>query len=422
MRHLIPLLIFIFSVSTAPVLQAQFRLPRPEPKPEDKFLGHWNVQTDSGTELFFVVKKRGMASFFFASKNDNTIYKGDWEVFGDALFIEWDTGRTDVMRQIDARNFRVAMFNNGYTGDETPDDEGVARAVPENEVGVWTIPPDELEARSSAKEEVEGFFGTWEVNDPKGFKYFIVVNDDRTAASSYPKSRKGKAGLRGTWRRQGSELHINWDTGHYQIIRERPREDYVTELWQPAANLSEADATIPTYRVDNFSAAGWREIYDSEEIFARANPFRTRRDANNFFRGNWVILDQGDPVQEIDVGRFGGTRIKGSKLKGDWRSQSDALYIYWNDGHRAILSPNYLSFTYQIFAPGQPFDGTPSRIYPAVPDDSGKMARFERMMEDATLRLQAYQEIQEEIRNQPIPTDDDRRQPWWKVDLWPFGG
>ncbi len=415
------LFLLVAFCTVAGISYGQFRLPRPEPKPEDAFIGHWNIQTEGGSELYLNVKERNLASFFYGGIDDNTIYLGSWEIFGDALFLEWKNGHTWVMRQIDARNFRIALFESGYTGEESPEDEGVAREVPENEVGTWTIPPDELEARSTAEEDVVGFFGNWEIQDPKGFTYYIRVNDDRTAASSYPRSRKDQVGLRGYWRRQGSELHINWDTGHYQIIRERPN-DYVTELWEPADELSVPNATVPTFRVPEIPTPGWLEIYQSEEVFARANPFRTRKDANNFFRGDWVILDQGEPVQEIDVGRFGGTRIKKTKMKGDWRSASDALYIYWDDGHRAILKPHYLSFTYQIFAPGQPFDGTPSRIYPVVPDEPAKMDRFRRMMEDATLRLRVYQEIQEEIQNQPIPTDDDRRKPWWHADLWPFGG
>lgn len=420
-RPLIVFLLLLGAAATAP-LEAQLRLPRQEPRPEERFLGHWTIQTEGGQKIYINVKRNNRASFFYGLIRDNTVYQGRWSVFGDALFLEWEKGHTDVMRPFDAQNFRFAQFKSGYTGSETPDDEGIARQIPRNEVGMWAIPPGELESRSAAQEEVEGFFGIWEIRDPTGFTYYVMVNDDRTAASSYPRSRKGRTGLRGEWRRQGAELHIMWDTGHYQIIRERP-QDYVSELRPPTTNLDEEIVPIQVQRVNEVSATAWLDIYESEEIFIRANPFRTRGDVNSFFRGKWVLLDEGEPVQEIDVGRFGGLGIRGSRLGGTWRASTDAIYLYWEDGHRAILSPRYLNFTYQIFTPGQPFDGTPTRIYEAVPGDPAKLAQFRDMKMEASMRLRAYREIQEEIRQQPIPVDDDgpRRDPWWRINIWPFG-
>jgi len=400
--------------------QQRLRSTMPEPDLEDNYQGHWKVQTDGGKEIYVHIKPNNIASHFYGLINDHNIYHGKWEIYGDALFIEWDEGYTYLMRPLDAQNFRFAIFNDGYTGSEIPDDEGLARKIPEGEVGKWAIPPDELDSRSSAREEAKGFFGNWEIQDPAGFTYYVLVNDDRTAASSYPRSRKGKEGLRGEWRRQGSELHIIWDTGHFQIIRDRP-QDFVSELYPPASNLSDNVAPIPTFRVNEITATNWLDLYQSEEIFIRANPFRSRGDSNSFFRGRWILLDHGEPVQEVDVGRFGGIKIQNSNIEGNWRSTTDSIYFYWEDGHRAILSPKHLSFIYMIFSPGQPFDGTPTRIYPAVPGDPSKLEEFRKMKEDATLRMKTYREIQEEIRNQPIPQDGDRRKrQWWDI-LWPFG-
>ncbi len=380
----------------------------------------WEITTDSGTSLYIIVKKGGLASFFYADRNDNTVYNGKWEVFGDALFIEWETGRTDVLRAIDSSNFRIAMFNTGYTGDEQPDDVGISKKLPESEVGTWTVPPEELQRMSTAREEVEGFFGTWEVRLDDGYTYYIVINDDRTAASSYSRTRKGVEGLQGVWNRQGAELHIQWDTGHYQIIREL-NNYHDTELFADATDLKQEATRIRTRRVDQMTATKWLAANEEEStVIARVNAFRSRKEVNAFFRGRWFLIVDGEPVQEIDIGRYGDIEIVDSNMKGEWRSQTDSMYLYWNDGFRAILKPVYLSFTVSIYAPGQPFDGTPTRIYSAIPADPEKMTIYQTLKEDATLRLKFFREVQERIDALPPEPKERRKRKWWQVDVWPF--
>ena len=386
---------------------------------EASFVGPWAIQMDDASSYFLIVKKGNRASFFYSDRNDHTVYNGEWQIFGDGLFISWETGRTDMIRGIDSSNFRVAHFGSGYTGSEQPDLVGIAQKMPESQIGTWTVSPEELERQSTAKEEVEGFFGTWEIKREDGLTYYLIVNDDRTAASSYPNSRKGSEGLRGSWLRQGSELHIEWDTGHYQVLRERP-QDYVTELFEPATDLTDPPETIRTRRVEFSTPGNWFENYQNEVVVARANAFQSRNETNVFFRGNWHLLVDGQEVQEIRVGRFGDIEIVGSRMEGTWRSQTDAMYFYWDDGFRAVLKPIFLSFTYSIFAPGQPFDGTPTRIYSAIPSNPEKIEQYAKRKEAASMRLRFFRQVQERLEENPPPPDKKR---WWELDfgdMWPF--
>lgn len=382
---------------------------------EPDFRGGWEVRLEGGAFYFIIVKKGNRASYFYADRNDSTIYPGSWRTFGGALYLEWEEGHTDVIQPIDAANFRLAQYPRGFTGTESPSASGLARRLPDATIGQWTIPPDELEQSSTAALAAEGFFGTWQINDPLHGTYFILVNDDRTAASSFKGSRKGEDGLRGEWRRQGTELHILYDTGHYQIIRERP-QDHVTELFPPGADLGVPAAAISARRVSTEAPGRWLEYLDSEKaLYERANAFRTLKEANSYFRGNWFLTLDGEKIQEIEISRYGGLEIRGSSVKGQWRSSSGSLYFYWNDGHRAILQPLFLGFVYSIYRPGQPFDGTPARIYPVQPADEQKLEEYRALLIEASQRLRFFRALEASL---PPPPPDKKN--WWEIDLWPF--
>ncbi len=94
------------------------------------FSGAWALETDSGMKAYMIVKDKEKAVMFYADRNDHTIHPGEWGVYGDALFVEWRRGSTYMIRAIDGQNFRIAVFNGGYTGTESPDDVGIARPVP----------------------------------------------------------------------------------------------------------------------------------------------------------------------------------------------------------------------------------------------------------------------------------------------------
>ena len=140
----------------------------------------------------------------------------------------------------------------------------VAQQVPKEILGQWAEPPTQSEDLISDRDKAKGFFGVWEVESKNGTNY-IFVESDRSAASTWNAGGTMPIGLRGAWAKQGSELHIAWNTGHYSILRENERGHAYKRI-EPGVIIEDDESKLlPASRVDEASIPGeWLSNYQKE--------------------------------------------------------------------------------------------------------------------------------------------------------------
>ncbi|MGJ3243838.1 MAG: hypothetical protein ACFE0O_12920 [Opitutales bacterium] len=383
------------------------------------FAGAWQVGPggDRESDYYVIIKKDQRASWFWGSKSDTTIHYGTWEARDpDTLVIDWENGRRDVLSRTAS-----GFVTRAYSGNlESPGNliwEAKTLRVPENVIGSWAVPPGEVGNRSTAEREAEGFFGTWEMTREDGTTYYVIVQDDRTAGSSYDGTGKGAEGLRGVWRRRGDELHITWDTGHFEIIRQQ-EFDYDSTLFEPGAFLGrlENGTAADASRVEWTAPGIWLTDYEEErERYERASLFPKRSEAYKFYRGDWQVVDGDRIVETVELKRFNDADSdRGGNMDGQWRLSGQDVYLVWDDGIRATIENIHRSFVIKLFSPGQPLDGTPQKIFPLEPVDEEKFEKLEELKLEASERMRRFRERQE---NLPGRGGDNQRS--W-LNFWPF--
>ena len=382
----------------------------------ETFEGVWEATfSESDQSAFILIKDDNQASFFFDFTEDNLVHPATWSldtVPETKLRVTSTMGHVfEIVRG--AANYQVLWSRNDGSSAQ-----GTIISVPDSEVGKLSVSPDEARRRDTTLATAEGFFGTWEIQNSEGLPFYIVVEDNRTAASSYPFSSYGTRGLRGRWVKRGDELHIRWDSGHYSIIRELPTK-YESVFYIPGEALNDENAgeTTIAARVD-FRAPGlWATEYrETKADYATSiSAFRKRSNARTFYRGKWDVVDSDGSFKEtIDLSRFqdiDSNREGG--VDGSWRVSSDWAYITWEDGLRAVVQPIDDAFAISIFLPDQALDGTPYKYFPLVPHDERKYAEYIEKRTEASERLREY--LETERRDAECRRERDS---WFS--FWPF--
>ena len=109
-----------------------------------------------------------------------------------------------------------------------------AQQVPAEVIGQWAKPPTKASKVASELNQAKGFLGVWKIGEDGTNAKYIFVESDRSAATT----AGGEDGLRGSWAKQGSELHITWDSGHYSILRPNKRE-FIYKMVEPGINIQD---------------------------------------------------------------------------------------------------------------------------------------------------------------------------------------
>jgi hypothetical protein len=255
--------------------------------------------------------------------------------------------------------------------------------------------------------EVEGYFGTWEIRRENGSTYFLVIEDDRTVGSNYPDTRFGPGGLIGSWRRQGDDLHIFFNSGHYMILRKRP-QDYVALLFEPGRAIDpNAEIADPAAKVRRSPPQAWLDAYRQErESFGRVSGFNNRRQVTRFYQGGWSLLtDEGERAR-LTLGRFGGARLKmeGRKLRqGRWSTSGQSVLVRWSDNSRSFMSPVHTSVVYSFFNEGDPLDGAPAVVFGLRPENEAQLEKYRERLAERTRQVRARERAREERLENPEP-------------------
>ncbi len=383
--------------------------------PGEDLRGVWQIEVPGEGPVILIVKKNNRASWFRGEGPDRTVYQGSWTEAGDGLDLSWEAGGQLLMRP---NRPTVDVIALDAAGNERF--RSVALLVPDEVLGQWARPPRSEDDLLADRDEAEGFFGLWETGDEE-VREHLFVEPDRSAASTWAGGAAGDRGLRGSWARQGSELHIAWDTGHYSIIRETPR-GYTYVRLEPGTEIEEAEAPpVPARRLREADIdPAWMARYEEERAAENSGlAFSSRRNAQRFYRGDWLVQRGPNDFERIGVGRFGGLDTSRSRdLDGEWRLSGQDLFMLWSDGTRRIISPVGNGFVLYEYRAGRPLDGIPTRIHATVPAEAKKLE--EHLADRAEVARQLHDLAEASGVEEPA-----REAGWGRTFMrwaWPFGG
>ena len=380
---------------------------------DELFRGTWQIETPERGTLIMILQNQGRASYFWGDNADTTVYQGTWSSTPEVATLAWPDGSQHRIES-DRLGFDATyLAANGAERYASP-----AQQVPGEILGQWAKPPTRDSELDSDRDQAEGFFGIWRVGDEdKDDPHYVFVESDRSAAST----RGEGGGLRGSWAKQGSELHIAWDSGHYSILREN-RRGFAYKRIAPG-KVIENDTTDPQPAIrtnrDNVPSP-WLTGYETErESYTGGIAFASRKNARNFYRGDWVIRLGANQFERIEIKRFGGLATSLDRsLSGEWRMQGQDIFMRWDDGMRKILTPIGRGFVIYAYRPGRPLDGVPTRTRAAAPADTSKLADYAEERED----------VAEQMRNLAAAAGLDPSQQansgWGRTFarwVWPFG-
>lgn len=348
---------------------------------DELFRGTWQIDTPEKGALIIMVKSQSRASYFWGDNTDRTVYSGTWTSEGDTATLTWADGNQHRIEG-DSLGFAITYIDAGGREHYVTK----AQQVPAEIIGQWAKPPTKASKVASELNQAKGFLGVWKIGEDGTSTKHIFVESDRSAATT----AGGEDGLRGSWAKQGSELHITWDSGHYSILRPNKRE-FIYKMVEPGL-IIEDDETImrPAARiVEDRVPSSWATKYQAErEINTGGIAFSSRKNARAFYRGIWIVKLSENRFERITLSRFGGlSTTLDSGLEGDWRMQGQDLFMRWDDGMRKILSPIGRGFVIYEYRPGRPLDGVPTRTYAAAPADSSKLAEHLEGREQVALQI-----------------------------------
>lgn len=351
------------------------------------YRGVWQAKAPEEGRLIFILKRNNLASYFWADNADRTVYQGSWSSDTEGALIKWDDGSSHRITP-NLLGHKVAYLD----ASQIKRYETAMDRLPEEILGQWAKEPLRPEEEYSDRDRAKGFFGTWEVASDSE-PYYLVIEPDRSAATNWTQGDAASQGLRGSWAKQGSELHISWDTGHYGVLKENER-DFTFRLIAPGAFIekNESGEQLATRINRDQVPVEWQAAYNDErQTQAGGVAFSSRKDAILFYRGSWIIQLSEDVFERIEIGRFGGLKTsKDSTLYGNWRMSGQDVFMNWDDGLRKILSPVGNGFLLYEYRPGRPIDGVPTQIFSATPESVTKLTEHmegRKVVAERLLRL-----------------------------------
>ncbi len=351
---------------------------------EDLYRGTWQIDTPDDGALILIVKRNGLASYFWGDNADRSVYKGRWSRDESGATLTWADGST---HRISRDTLGYAIAYSDATSHELYTTQ--AELVPKEILGQWAKAPAKPDEQVSDRDKAKGFFGTWAIGTGSD-TYYVVVEPNRAAASNWSQGNASAKGLRGSWAKQGSELHLAWDTGHYGILKQNKR-DFSFKLIPPGTVIDAAPSKrLTASRTSNAHLpAEWDTLYKAEKKAKTGGiAFSSRKNANIFYRGVWIIQRSEKTFERVEIGRFGGLSTStDSTLKGTWRMTGQDIFMRWDDGMRKVLSPVGQGFLLYEYKPGRPLDGVPTRIFSATPADAAKFAAHMKGRQDVAEQM-----------------------------------
>jgi hypothetical protein len=372
------------------------------------WLGTWEFSEPRSGPQFLILRAGGNASMFSGHANTSAVMQGRWRFDGVRLEVNWPERGIHVLERRDG-DFLMSYIE--------PETEGfqftvAATRMPTDYLGSWAVDPVSRRDQTQRENEDSGFFGNWLIQPNGDEPYFILIRNDRSAATSLTSKNAASSGKLGTWARQGTELHITWEDASYTVFQVAGDAFSVVHFPTGESLDKERSDGIPARRIRRDAVdADWLERFNAErDEMGWGIRFETQRAAQRFYRGNWLVDRSDFGVERISLGRMGGIRSTRRPIaRGEWRLSTQDLFLNWEDGFRQVITPIGSNFVLFEYAAGRPVDAVPSRVFQAVPEDLEKLSAAQRE------RKIAHPVFESE------PVRAEQRGGWFS-DLWPFGG
>ena len=347
---------------------------------DDLFRGTWQVQTPEKGALVIILKSQGLASYFWGDNSDRSVYQGNWTGSEKSATITWGDGSSHIIERADGGFTATYKGTSGNSLYSSP-----AMQLPQEMLGQWAKPPTREDEMRSDRDKAKGYFGIWKLADAEDY---LFIQADRSAASNIGTGK----GQRGEWAKQGSELHIIWDSGQYSILSETERGFIYKQI--EAGQIIEDDKTetvAAARTIESSVPSGWLANYKAErEADMGGIAFSSRKLARAFYRGKWLVRRGEKAYERIELAHFGGLSTSADRsLGGQWKLSGQDVFMRWDDGMRKILSPVGRGFVLYEYKPGRPLDGVPTRVLAAAPTDSAKLAKHLQGRENVAEQMQA---------------------------------
>ena len=346
-------------------------IAQPSAQTHDSVTGAWRVTHPVNGHLYMIVRGNNLVSYFWEFWKGERVMRSEWKEFGKGIYFALESGDKLILTRTDA-GVEVFMYNAGKAMAGEPDLRLFALRVNAIDVGKWYNPGTTSRAKDKDEDDSTGFFGTWEVVSSKGLPYQIVIEEDRTAATNWPHSDRGVDGMVGSWVRQGSELHIVWDTGHYDILRKEEGKFHKIG-YPPSIEIGSVEPQPqPALKVVWFPQDPWRARYEARRNAGVSSPsWKSAKHASKFFRGDWKLLSTPGELTRLEMGRFGSIRgiRNGKEQKGTWRCTSDYALLRWENGTTELLRPVGQHYVTMLYSPLKNLDSIPDRVCPIEPYD-----------------------------------------------------
>lgn len=246
------------------------------------------------------------------------------------------------------------------------------------------------------------FYGFWETLEPAGDTYVINVKRGNRASSFYTGSAASRI-IKGTWKLDGDQLTLTWDSGHRDVLARLENGTFERRAYKPGQDLSGEpsyvtratgiDPRIPGSLGVRQDDAEWEEREGSDK---EASPVETvsydvpiRNDFNGYWKvrqGSGGFLGIGASGAEefyLHLQRNGIAQValrrwnEDNNLKGEWTLEGDTAVIVWPNGQRDVLRETQDgSFSLLFYQDDYEEGAKPDAVMPAASAGSAEAAHF----------------------------------------------
>jgi hypothetical protein len=340
------------------------------------FEGMWRTEHPDLGGVFFRIKSDESCSYFLEAGTQTQINLGECVQEGDMVRLSFENGV--VIEVMDSTNVssEARIDSAGVGGSSMGFFDTTAVRVSNNAIGRLTVDEDD----EDEEEDRSGFFGGWEGDMLDGEKFYLYINNDRTAGISRRLSDDNIfKGTIGYWNKEGEKLLCYWNDGSFSFIELNGRRVEMT--WFDEGSLLE-EAKGYTYRILPVATRALPTDWYTEfrNNYSERMPIIVLRNLSqmkSFFRGSWQVGDGGEDGDQIKLRRFGNawTNRYGG-VKGDWYPRSDRATIVWQNGVKETISTVANQFVVMSYNPNQPLSGRPARIQRVEPEKEEKLGYY----------------------------------------------
>ena len=171
---------------------------------QNNFTGIWELTDNTGDRFYIQVSADHTVQSTYA-KGDNAIVPqhGLWRMNGNELHITYNNGALDVIQSDKGSYSRTT-----YAPGEAASKKG-GTSTPAFRVGLPQLP--------GAAQEAD-FSGYWKLQDENQKPFFLRLNADHSARSTYGDGQNGLFGEAGTWRLVHNCVMVLYDSGWVDVI------------------------------------------------------------------------------------------------------------------------------------------------------------------------------------------------------------